>query len=69
MKSLSVKFIFKVKILLPLVAILPLKSSAVDFESAADAVTHMRVGWNLGNTLESHSGDVNGMWIEGFTDF
>ena len=25
----------------------------------------MGVGWNLGNTLESNSGDVNHMWIEG----
>ena len=35
-----------------------------DFESATAAVANMRVGWNLGNTLDSNSGDVNNMWIE-----
>ena len=35
-----------------------------DWESAATAVQHMRVGWNLGNTLDAHSGDVTNMWIE-----
>lgn len=34
------------------------------FETATDAVKNMRVGWNLGNTLDSNSGDVNNMWIE-----
>lgn len=28
----------------------------------------MRVGWNLGNTLDSNSGDVNNMWIEKWTN-
>ena len=37
---------------------------ATDFETAASAVANMRVGWNLGNTLDSNSGDVNNMWIE-----
>ncbi len=41
--------------------------AAGDFESAASAVGNMRVGWNLGNTLESNSGDVNNMWIEAWT--
>ena len=40
---------------------------AEDFETATSAVTHMRVGWNLGNTLDSNSGDVNNMWIEKWT--
>ena len=35
-----------------------------DFETAAEAVKNMAVGWNLGNTLDSNSGDVNNMWIE-----
>ena len=26
-----------------------------DFETAAEAVSHMGVGWNLGNTLDSHT--------------
>ena len=40
---------------------------AEDFETASSAVAHMRVGWNLGNTLDSNSGDVNNMWIEKWT--
>ena len=34
------------------------------WETAATAVRNMGVGWNLGNTLESNSGDVDNMWIE-----
>ena len=34
-------------------------------ESAADAVRKMGAGWNLGNSLDANSGDVNHMWIEG----
>ena len=37
------------------------------WESAATAARNMGTGWNLGNTLESNSGDVNSMWIEAFT--
>ena len=37
------------------------------WETAATAVKNMAVGWNLGNTLESNSGDVNNMWIEAST--
>ena len=37
------------------------------FELAASAVKNMRVGWNLGNTLDSNSGDVNNMWIEAWS--
>ena len=37
---------------------------ASTFESASEAVEHMRLGWNLGNTLESNSGDTLWMWIE-----
>ena len=40
---------------------------ATDFETATTAVANMRVGWNLGNTLDSNSGDVNNMWIEKWT--
>lgn len=38
------------------------------FESASDAVLRMIPGWNLGNTLDSNSGDVENMWIEAWTD-
>ncbi len=41
---------------------------AQTFENAADAVANMRVGWNLGNSLESNSGDLDWMWIEWWTD-
>ena len=34
------------------------------WESASEAVAHMGVGWNLGNTLECHSGDTLRMWME-----
>jgi len=37
------------------------------FESAADAVHNMGAGWNLGNTLDSHSGSLDHMWIEAWT--
>ena len=39
----------------------------VVFESAADAVLHMGAGWNLGNTLDSHSGELSHMWIEAWS--
>lgn len=29
-----------------------------DFESATDAVENMRIGWNLGNSLDSHRTDI-----------
>ena len=38
------------------------------WENAASAARNMGVGWNLGNTLESNSGDVESMWIEAFTE-
>lgn len=44
-----------------------MKKKPVDsWESATDAVKAMKTGWNLGNTLDSNSGDVNNMWIEGW---
>lgn len=45
-----------------------LAGSADDFETADEAVANMRVGWNLGNTLESNSGDTLNMWIEHWTE-
>ena len=38
-----------------------------DFESADEAVANMGAGWNLGNTLDSNSGDLTHMWIEAYT--
>ena len=39
-----------------------------EFETATEAVKNMAVGWNLGNTLESNSGDTLNMWIEHWTN-
>ena len=41
--------------------------TAQTFETATQAVANMRVGWNLGNTLDSNSGDTLNMWIEHWT--
>lgn len=38
------------------------------FETAAEAVLNMGAGWNLGNTLDSNSNDLDNMWIEAWTD-
>ena len=48
-------------------SILCLSANAQSFETATEAVKNMKVGWNLGNTLDSNSGDVNNMWIEAWT--
>lgn len=45
----------------------PEPDDPAQWETAAVAALHMGVGWNLGNTLESNSGDANHMWIEGST--
>lgn len=37
------------------------------FESMEVAVAKMGAGWNLGNTLDSHSGDLTHMWIEAWS--
>lgn len=37
------------------------------WENAAAAARNMGTGWNLGNTLDSNSGDVNHMWIEAWS--
>ena len=38
------------------------------WESASTAVKNMVVGWNLGNTLDTHSESVDNMWIEAYSD-
>jgi len=48
-------------------AVFTAASAQQDFETATEAVANMRVGWNLGNTLDSNSGDVDNMWIEKWT--
>ena len=37
---------------------------AQEFESAADAVKNMGVGWNLGNTLDANNGSVQDLSSE-----
>lgn len=44
-----------------------LTTIAQNFENAHDAVRHMGIGWNLGNTLESCNYDKEGL-IERTTD-
>jgi len=50
-----------------LLAVSPSLAQDEDFEDAFTAVKNMRVGWNLGNTLDSNSGDTLNMWIERWT--
>ena len=54
-------------IILAVSAFLCLPALAQGTEDAFTAVANMRVGWNLGNTLDSNSGDVKNMWIEQWT--
>lgn len=39
-----------------------------NWDHADVAVRKMGTGWNLGNTLDSNSGDAGHMWIEAWTD-
>lgn len=45
----------------------PPQSAGEEWENAASAVRNMGAGWNLGNTLDSNSGEVDNMWIEAYT--
>lgn len=58
------------KLLVILVVLTSLQTWAQDeaFETAQQCVANMRLGWNLGNTLESNSGDTLNMWIERWSD-
>lgn len=47
---------------------LSIEAQTEEFETAAEAVKNMKVGVNLGNTLESVSGELNNMWIEANTE-
>ena len=39
-------------------------AAAAEIEDIHSAVRNMGLGWNLGNTLDAHSGDTLNMWIE-----
>ena len=54
--------------ILSLAGSLAIRAAGESFETATEAVANMRIGWNLGNTLESNSGDTLNMWIEHWTD-
>ena len=41
---------------------------STDFLSAKETIAAMGAGWNLGNTLESNSGDTTNMWIERWSE-
>jgi len=47
-----------------LLLLFSLVMTAQSFETAKEAVKNMKIGWNLGNTLDSNSGDSLWMWIE-----
>lgn len=53
---------------LSLIGFTAAKAQTSDFETAKEAVKNMAVGWNLGNTLDSNSGDTLNMWIEHWTN-
>ena len=54
-------------ILLAITASATCRAQNTEFETATEAVKNMAVGWNLGNTLDSNSGDTLNMWIEHWT--
>ena len=54
-------------ILLAVMASTTCRAQNTEFETATEAVKNMAVGWNLGNTLDSNSGDTLNMWIEHWT--
>lgn len=54
-------------ILLAVMASATCRAQNTEFETATEAVKNMAVGWNLGNTLDSNSGDTLNMWIEHWT--
>ena len=62
--SAAIQFHFSMKALPP-TPVDP--TDPTEWENAASAVVNMGIGWNLGNTLESNSGDKDNMWIEAFT--
>lgn len=45
----------------------PETKDEVEWEDAVSAVRNMGAGWNLGNTLDSNSGDSEHMWIEAWS--
>ena len=48
--------------------IIKLSAQTIEFETASAAVKNMKVGWNLGNSLDAVSTDTTNMHIERWTD-
>ncbi len=46
----------------------PADKLPTDFLNIKETVANMGAGWNLGNTLDSNSGDTTHMWIERWTE-
>ncbi len=46
----------------------PADKLPTDFLSIKETIANMGAGWNLGNTLDSNSGDTTRMWIECWTE-
>lgn len=46
--------------LVGLLMILQQPMAAADFETATEAVANMKVGWNLGNTLDANNPNLSG---------
>lgn len=54
LKAIRLIIVMAFAMLIPIIAFADDEIST--FESANDAVKHMKVGWNLGNTLDAHNG-------------
>ena len=59
--------IFRITLLGLMTIVCATMAWADDFETATSAVANMKVGWNLGNTLDANSGSLDNMWIEAWT--
>ena len=46
----------------------PVIPDGEEFRKIADVIEAMSPGWNLGNTLESNSGETDNMWLESWSD-
>lgn len=65
----AISFSFSTKEPEPVAPLVPgVDCDSEGWEYASNAVKMMGPGWNLGNTLDSNSGDVSHMWIEAWRD-
>ena len=66
--SAAVTFRFSTKEAAPPPTPMEPGEDSAGWENVAAAVRNMGAGWNLGNTLDSNSGDIDNMWIEAFSE-